>query len=755
VKLKKVTAHGSAMSIVCGACLVPMGAVAQDAADSSTAAPALQEVVVTAEHRSETLQKTAASIDVVGQDELVNEGVHDVSDLTKLVPALTSLPFVGPYANFTIRGMSNYATNDFNENTIVVNEDGVPLVHPTGAHGLFYDLERVEVLKGPQGTEYGRNATGGVINVIPAAPTSQLDFAVDADMGNFNLHSVQGMANIPLTDTFYARLAFNSVRQDGFYADGTGDQHSDAGRLSLRYVPTSDLTATLVLDIDRDGGFGNGAALLNSNGHGFVGNAPWAGVNFQSPVFDSYWTDNHAAPRSDFDRPFENNTFWGGTLDVEWQTPLGTLTLLPAHRVSQISYLSDLPTFYTSEDSLSHQDSFEARLASTDENAFRYLFGAFYLNDDLTGHSDVEQPPNMTNSFLDMGTRTVAAFSRLTYAFTNALRFSVSGRFNQDHKTTDDNRSTLDDFPFTTTPVYPLTYATGSGPFAVDAHQTWNSGTWKTALDYDLTPDTLLYANIGTGFKAGGFFFGPPGRDSFAPEKVTAYTIGEKSRFLDNTLQLNAEAYYLNYKDQQIAHFAVVPGYGNVNVVDNVGSAKIKGLDLDAKYLITKYTSVNLTGAFEHAVYDSFNYISATNVTGQVGCPVTPSGTQFNVNCSGKDMPQAPGVVVQGGLDHTIPLPTGGSLMLSGDFRHEEGHQTSTSFDPQAVIPSYTRGDVSMSYDSAKGDWGLQAYVDNVANSTTIESIIPGRSYNVDTGGLISAILLPPRTYGVRFRYKY
>jgi iron complex outermembrane recepter protein len=753
VKLKQVTAHGSAMTIVCSACLVPLGAMAQES--DTSAAPALQEVVVTAEHRSESLQKTPASIDVVGQDQLVSEGVHDVSDLTKLVPALTSLPFVGPYANFTIRGMSNYATNDFNENTIVVNENGVPLVHPTGAHGLFYDLERVEVLKGPQGTEYGRNATGGVINVIPAAPTSQLGFAIDADMGNFNSHSVQGMANIPLSDVLFARMAFSTVRQDGYYADGTGDAHSDAGRLSLRYVPSSNLTATLVLDIDRDGGLGNGAALLNSNGHGFLGNAPWAGVNFQSPVYDAYWTQNKATPRSEFDRPFENNKFWGATLDIEWVTPLGTLTILPAHRTSQLSYLSDLPTFYTAEDNQSRQESFEVRLASGEDHPFRYLFGAFYLYDNLTGHSDVEQPPNLTNSFLDMGTRTAAAFSRLTYAFTDALRFSVSGRYNQDRKTTDDFRSTLSNYPFTTTPVYPLSYATGTGPFAVNAQQTWNSGTWKAALDYDLTPDTLVYANIGTGFKAGGFFFGPPGRDSFAPEKVTAYTIGEKSRFLDNKLQLNAEAYYLDYKDQQIAHFAVVPGFGNVNVVDNVGHAKIKGLDLDGKYLITKYTSVNLSGAFEHAVYDSFNYISATNITGQTGCAISPSGTQFNINCSGKDMPQAPGLVVQGGLDQTVPLPNGASLLLSGDFRHEQGHQTSTSFDPQAVIPSYTRGDVSMTYDSAKDDWSLQAYVNNVANSTTIESIIPGRSYNINTGGLISAILLPPRTYGVRFHYKF
>jgi iron complex outermembrane recepter protein len=758
VKLKQVTARRSAISIVCGACLVPLSAGAQQpgAADSSDdAGAALQEITVTAEHRTETLQKTAASIDVVGQAQLAAAGVQDVSDLTKLVPALTSLPFVGPYANFTIRGMSNYATNDFNENTIVVNEAGVPLVHPTGAHGLFYDLERVEVLKGPQGTQYGRNATGGVINVIPAAPTQTFGFYIDGDVGNFDEHNVQGAINVPLSDTLAARLAFNTVRRHGYFDDGTSDEHSDAGRLSLRYAPVEELSATLILDIDHDAGLGNGSALLNSNGVGFLNGTPWAGVNTNNSVFNNYWTANHATPRQPFDTPFEDNTFWGATVDIEWLTPFGNLTVLPAHRDVQLSYLSDLPTFYTAEDNQSKQDSIEMRLASSDEHALRYLLGAFYLKDTLTGHSDVEQPPNLTNSYLDMGTRTAAVFGQLTYAITDAFRLSGSARFNQDHKTTNDFRSTLSNFPFLTTPVYPLSNQTGTGPFAVNAEQTWNSGTWKGGVEYDLAHDSLLYFNVGTGFKAGGFFFGPPGRDSFAPEKVTAYTLGEKSRFLDDKLQVNAEAYWLDYKDQQIAHIAVVPGFGNVNVVDNVGHAKIKGLDLDAKYLVTRYTSVNLSGSFEHAEYDSFNYLSATNVTGQVGCPVTKVANGYDVNCSGQDMPQAPGLVVQGGLDQTLPLPGGASLLASGDFRHEQGHQTSTSFVPQAVIPSYTRGDVSLTYQASTDNWSLQAYCENVANSTTIESVIPGRSFNDVSGGLISAILLPPRTYGLRVHYKY
>lgn len=753
MKPKKLTARGSALSVLCGCWLAPLSVSAQQA--DSDAAPVLEEVTVTAEHRVESLQKTPASIDVVGQDQLVSKSVEDVSDLTRLVPALTSLPFVGPYANFTIRGMSNYATNDFNENAIVVNEDGVPLVHPTGAHGLFYDLERVEVLKGPQGTQYGRNATGGVINVIPAAPTTGFGASVDADVGSLNLHAVQGMVNAPISDTLLTRTAFNVVRRDGFYSDGTSDEDSEAGRFSMRYLPTADLTATLVLDIDHDGGLGNGAALLNSNGHGFLGNAPWAGVNFDAPAYNQYFTGNKAAIRTPLDQPFEDNTFWGSTVDIEWQTPLGMLTILPSHRDSQLNYLSDLPTFYTAEQNQSKQDSFEVRLASSSDTAFRYLFGAFYLHDHLTGHSDVEQPPNMTNSFLDMWTRTSAAFTQLTYAVIPSLRISASGRVNQDHKVTDDTRSTLANFPFETTPIFPLTYATGIQPFQVAAAQTWNSGTWKFAVDYDLTDTVLVYADVGTGFKAGGFFFGPPGRNSFAPEKVLAYTLGEKARFLDNKLQVNAESYYLDYKDQQIAHFAVVPGYGNVNVVDNVGHATIYGLDLDVRYLVTRYTTLSASTSLEHAVYNSFNYLSATNVTGQVGCPIHAVSNGFDVNCSGEKMPQAPGFVVQGGLDQVFPLPGGATLTASGDFRHEDGHQTSLSFVPQAYIPSYTRGDVSLTYDAARSNWSVAAYVNNVGNSTQIESIIPGRSFNLNTGGLISAILLPPRTYGVRFHYKF
>jgi iron complex outermembrane receptor protein len=741
------------VSIFLGVWIAPVPATAEEGESD-----ALQEVVVTAEHRSENLQKTPASVDVVDQNALISAGVTTAADLTKLVPALTSLPFVGPYANFTIRGMSNFATNDFNDNAVVVNEAGVPLVHPTGAHGLFYDLERVEVLKGPQGTEYGRNATGGVINVIPAAPTNQFGITFDADEGNYNLHDVSSAINIPLTDTFYTRLAVSSTRHDGYFQDGTSDEDSDAARWSFRYAPNEDLKATLITDVDRDKGVGNGAALLNSSGKGFVGGTPFAGVNYQSPAYANYFTAAGAAPRNPLlDPPFENNTFWGTTLDVEWATPIGNLTILPAHREVSISYLSDLPTFYTAEDNHSRQDSFEVRLASSEDQPFRYLVGAFYLHDILTGHSDVEQPPNLTNSYLDMSTRTEAVFTTLTYAFTDALRLSAGARFNNDKKTTDDTRSTLGDFPFDTTPVFPLTNTVGTDPFSVDAEKSWNSTTWKVDLDYDLTPNTLLYANVGTGFKAGGFYFGPPQRDSYEPEKVLAYTLGEKSRFLDNTLQFNAEAYYLIYRDQQIAHFAVVPGFGNVNVVDNVGRATIKGLDIDLRYLATRLTTLTVSGSFEHAIYDSFTYLSATNITGQTGCNIAPAGASsgFTVNCSGEKMPQTPDVVLQAQIDQVMPLPGGASLIGSIDGRYEAGHQTSLTFAPESAVPSYTRADASLTYQPSHGNWTLSAYVQNIGNSVDIESILPGRSYNIETGGLISAILLPPRTYGLRFHYKY
>jgi iron complex outermembrane recepter protein len=752
VKLSKLTARGSALSVVGLSCLAPWSAQAQQ---TDTDTPVLEEVTVTAEHRVETLQKTPASIDVVGADQLVRNNVTDVSDLTKLVPALTSIPFVGPYANITIRGLSSYSTTDFNENAVVINDNGVPIVHATGAHGLFYDLDRVEVLKGPQGTQYGRNATGGVINVIPAAPTSQFGASIDVDQGSFNLHSAQGMVNMPLTDQLYARVAFDTIRRDGYYADGTGDEHSDAGRLSLRYVPAETLTATLVFDIDRDGGVGNGDALLNNNGVGFVGNQPWAGLNWRSPMFNQRYAGANVTPRTPLDDPFQRNIFWGTTLDIEWLTPIGNLTIIPAHRDEQFAYQLMVPTFYSVEVNHTKQDSFEARLASSEERAFRYMFGVFYLEDRAQAQQDVEQSPNLTNSYIDLGTRTEAAFTQLTYAFIPALRVSASGRFNRDTKETDDTRSTLLNFPFQTQPLYPLTNQVGSQPFAVAGENSWDSVTWKFAVDYDLTPDTLLYANIGTGFKAGGFFFGAPTRDTFAPEKVLAYTLGEKSRFLDNKMQVNTEAYYLDYKDQQIAHFSVVPGYGNINVTDNVGHATIKGVDIDAKYLVSRYTTADLSGSFEHAVYNSFNYLSATNITGQVDCPITKVAAGYNVNCSGQKMPQAPGVVVQGELDQGFPIPWPGTLTFSGDVRHEEGHQTSLDFLPQSNIPSYTRGDVSLTYASDKDNWSVAAYMNNVSNSTTIESVLPGRSYNYNTGGLIAAILLPPRTFGVRFHYKF
>lgn len=245
-------------------------AQAQDAANEAEEAGS-GEIVVTAQKRAENLQDVPMAVSAISGENLSKAGVNDVTGLTNLVPSLVVQPATGSMTAFYIRGVGTLVGNSFSESPIAFNFNQIYVARPSGLLGTFYDLERVEVLKGPQGTLYGRNATGGAVNVIPKRPQlGQYGGEVHLDYGNYNAIRAEAAVNLPLGENAAFRLAGKVADRDGYLSDGYDDENGQALRGSFRWEQGA-VSAIIVADYFNQGGKGNGSVLVPSS---FAPNAP-------------------------------------------------------------------------------------------------------------------------------------------------------------------------------------------------------------------------------------------------------------------------------------------------------------------------------------------------------------------------------------------------------------------------------------------------------------------------------------------------
>lgn len=717
----------------------------------------IEEIVVTAQQRSESLQRAAISVTALSSDTLQKSGVNDVTALTNLVPSFRASNSNGPYQQFSLRGISNFTTNSLQDNGIVINISGVPLARPTGANGLFYDIERIEVLKGPQGILYGRNATGGVVNIIPKKPGEVLagDFSVSA--GNFNLVTLNGGIDIPLSDTLTTRAAVQVVRRDGYYDDGTGDADNVSGRFTIAFKPSTTFDVSLVGDWSRDRGRGPGSSLFystHSSESGWVA-GPWAGYFSTDPAVLAQWVAIGAAPRLAANA-FQDNEYWGVTLTVNAHFSFADLTAILAHRVVNQDYQNSVPTFYQGEDTNSHQNSAEIRLASTGDGAFQWLIGGFAMKE--VGHVQQlnEQGTGLSNSDINFHNDSFGVFGQATYAIVPSFRLVGGLRYSYDRKDSYSPRYTIANYPFATVPLYPRV-PVGSGTFAgiVDLDKHWDAVTWKGGVEYDAGPESLIYANVSRGYKAGGFSYGPPGGNQYDPEYVTAYSLGSKNRFFDRALQVNVELFYMKYTDQQLQHFALLPGLGNFTITENIGRSHIYGGEWDVIYRLTRNTRLNFSGQYLKGVYDEFTYISPTNQALSQTCPQTVVSDGYQVDCSGRPLVSAPKWVIQGGISHRIQLTPGGSIDLDLSTRYESSKETRIAYLPETHVPGFMKSDASITYNFPGDQISISAWIKNIEDKIIKAVVLPGRSFSTVTGGIVGASLEPPRTFGLRLSGRF
>lgn len=796
--MRKILLSTAAMMLA-----LPHVAVAQtqtDAApadDSAADGQGLADIVVTAQRVEENLQRAAVAVDVVNGDDLVQAGITDAGRLGDLVPALT-IEKSGTGNITFLRGVGNFTVVPVSDPAIAFNYDGVYIGRPTSTTGSFFDLQRVEVLKGPQGTLYGRNATGGAINILPQRPKlGEFSGYATASYGSFDEIIAEGAVNAPMGENGAFRISGSIIDRDGYYRDGTSDEKSWALRLQMMAELTPDLTVRVAADYTDQGGMGSGSNYVGR--YQFAGPAGYVFIPSNLPRSDGLFTPASEAFRitgsagpagrrvNPLDAyPYRNNQHFGFNAEISYDADFGTFTLIPAYRNSKLDFVSASPGFNFRQDETDEQFSLEARLTGNRVGMFDYTLGAFYFDEKIDSTQGVYISALLALLRDRLTTKSIAPFARVTANFTDSLRLVGGVRYTRDKKTFNElgasgtivcqimtptgpncpnaplfpfveSFSELT-FPFPRAGQIPPVVPAGGGAIAVRSDRVQSNRltnervTWRGALEYDLGPRSLLYASVETGFRSGGFS-AATGFETYDPEYITAYTLGSKNRLFDNRLQLNIEAFYWKYRNQQVNFVGLDINGNTANQTRNIGQSTIKGIDLETQFLVTPTTLLSANVQYLDAKAKKFVYQTAATggLPPLTDCAVTPTASPalVNVDCSGFPAYNASKWTLNFAAQQTIAVGDY-EIVLSADTQYRTKRYLAFAYLDEQLAPSFWRTNAQISFGQKDGQWSIAAFVRNIENDRQ-----PFFMANSPVTNFLVSSNSAPRTYGVRASAKF
>lgn len=748
-------------------------AVPSSAADNA----GIGDIVVTAQRRSENLQNTALPVSAVDGSALQRAGISQAQDLTKLIPALQLSSIGAGGTQVTIRGVGNFAPFLYSEPAVAINYDGVYLARSAAPNGLFFDLERVEVLKGPQGTLYGRNATGGAVNVISVKPRlNTTEGNLFGEIGNYALKRLSGAINLPLGDKLAFRVAGQVVDRNGYLTDGYSDDVGQAVRGQLLFVPVDTVHILLDADYIHQGGKGPGSVFaLSPTGYIDPSN-PYLGPTApaSNAILRGASLGISGGQNPNLIPPFGSDGFinlneygFSSTIDVD----LGgaALTIIPAYRHTRNDYKHYAGGFPVTSTEDSNQETLEARLASKGAGKLKWVVGGYYFHDNSTLFAAADQGITRSTTISPgLPVRSLAAFGQATYSLTDHFRVTGGLRYTNERKTqTGTNIGSLPPVP-AGFPAPPFVFynIVCPAPGVIDVPNNnctapfsgaveYNRVTWKAGVEADVAEHSLVYASAETGFKAGGFYpsLAP---NTYAPERIFAVTLGSKNRFLDNKLQVNVEAFYWKYKDKQVSHLGPIRPSGYTIITENAGAATLYGAEVD---VIWKPTPTDRFGAniqYEHSRYDSFGYtvpiLSADpNARAAVACPapisVDPrSGSRSAaVDCAGYSLPQTPNWVGTFSYQHDVLLAHGNRVEGLVGTKLQSSYYTGEEYLPGQYQRRSMVSYADLTFRADANRFSIGAFVDNIEDTAVKSS-----SFIQPVVGIPVVVLRSPRTYGVR-----
>ena len=757
---------------------------AESAADAQDDLP---DIVVTAQRRSESQEKTALTIQVVNADTLASAGVTDALDLTSVAPGV-QVGSAGPNTSVYIRGVGSYASTAGQSPAVPFYTDGVYVGRSQGLASEFYDVDHIEILKGPQGTLYGRNASGGAINVLTRNPVfDEVSGDAAVEYGNYNDRTYEAALNLPVTSTLAVRLSGQIVDKGGYTSEGFGDDRHKAARIKLLWEPNDALKLLVNASYGHTGGMGAGYGLLNRNVTGWY---PWLDINSPqaqaivlaspsngafNPAIGAFGPGSVVPSTPNEGR--QDLDFYNLSADFSWDFGGTTLTVVPAFRDSRMqyavlgSYVDSVGYGFNGESArpeTSDQTSLEARLTGG-EGPLKYVAGLYYYNENqfqqytIYGGALEDLGRNAT-----YGTRSYAAFGQASFQVVDGIRLIGGLRETSDRRSISDGESyyLAPSILAPTSPCFAAIAIIGQSECLYDQYhgrKTFDNLSWKGGIEADVLNNGLAYATVSRGFKAGGFneqsIPSDPGSNThvgtaslFQPEILTSYEAGIKMRMLENRVQINAEGFFWNYANHQEPQLTLASN-GAINLIYfNAGKARVAGLDVDVLAHAWRGGTFDASTEYAPSKYEDFKYDVPTAFfsPSQTGCATAPQGNGMTqVNCSGFQLARTPQWSGSAGFTQDWDLGVG---KVSGNVNmtYTSARWLAVDFTSLERASPYTSVNLSLGYHAPNDRWSVTGFGRNLNDSRTYTF-----AFTNPLSPVYLANLGPPRTYGVRLAVSF
>lgn len=737
------------------AALSPSAVLAQiaqnPAAGDNASSGGLAEIVVTAQKRSENLQKIPISVMAIGDTQLSAAGITKTSDIGALVPGLVFTNTLGGGVSY-IRGIGQTLGVPGAESPVGLYIDGIYLVTPASGLFEFNNIERIEVLRGPQGTLFGRNTTGGVINILTKDP--QNDTKIDADIGfaNYNTFSGHFYGTSGLGDNLSVSVAaFGYDRTHGFGRNVTLGidllKEKNWGVQNKWKWESPDNKTTVIVNLlhsysqsEVGSTYGVPKGSIGGDGSLYLGRYTFAS-NVHEPAINK---QNLASLKITHDLDF-----------AQIVNITAYHTLKQRYRFAQLGYdnnsLAATNPFAAQYPNLIATDNTfteEFQIQAPSHAKLQWIAGIYYMDDRIPTFHSESKPNNVLRVNVDSSqkTKSYAAFAQATYPIRDDTRLTAGLRYTSETKQIA-GQAALATGLVISTPASP-----GSGAPPLDPKATWNKLTYRVSLDHDFSNDVLGFASYNRGFKGGVYNLASFVNTPANPETVDAYEVGLKMMLLDRRLRFNVSAFYTDYKDIQL-RTSVTSATGTFFIVYNAATARMKGVDVDFEAKASDRLTFN--GGFEllDAHYRSFpsgvyafpNPLTAANLP--VNCrapaafnPVPGGNTTLTCDLSGNRMIRSPKLTYTFGANYRMPLAGGASLAFNANDQYNSGF----FWDPEDRLRQnrYHNVSASMTYTAASGIWDVQLWGKNLTNAH-IDATSTGATSDTYSPGL-------PRTYGVQ-----
>jgi len=720
-------------------CTQPL--LASNQAPNKTQELAMEEVIVSAERREANLQSLPLSVSAFSKATLLNMNVMDIGDLQNAVPNLTLHEGDAANAVVYLRGVGQVDSLAFADPGVGIYLDEVYLGRAQGAFLDLLDVEQIEVLRGPQGTLYGRNTIGGAINYTSAAPSEVFASELSTSIGNYQQQNFKASVSGPLIENkLLGKLSIAQLGRDGYATNSVdnsddGDKDTFAWRSSLSYNPSGSWQFGLTLDSSRNDAdssrtparltpvFTSSSNAIPANTDPFLVSANFndlnkldiAGIALKASVdINQYWSFKSISSKRKMD--------YQSHLDLD---------------------ASSSAMFGIFVDQDQQQWSQELQLSYDNGDATRLVSGLYYFHEQDVTQSGAYGPdtyfltyatlwPAMTNSINDQTNDSYAIYTQLDQALSDKWSMSAGLRYTREKK--DLTRRQED---FSASDPLPLTMGTGVGTAKaiIHASDSWSELSPKLGMQYQIQRDLMLYGSISQGFKSGGFDGRSKSADdatAYRPETLTAYEAGIKSEWLNRRLRVNAALFFNDYKDMQLSGFGSTPS-GFEAQFTNAGKANIGGLEVELSALLSKDLSVDLNLGYMDAEYDEYIGPSGTDISAQRRLVNTPEWTA-------RLAPQ-----------YRLPLSNLGEVTLSTDISYRSKTYSTVSSSEVLAQDSYSLINASATYVSEDEHWRLQLSAKNLTDKHYITQGFDLSDYPGYQLGYYGA----PRTYSLSASYRY